>query len=91
MDLEDKRDGVSGLVEALLEGKPPPPRWIERWSGGGQDPVQAAWSESDSYLMMLQLLCHRWPAFEASATRAVEAAVRSVGRPPANVYARGSF
>jgi hypothetical protein len=73
-------DAVSELVEALLEGKHPPLAWVQRCSAGGRDPVQCAWDRSDAYLMMLQLLCQRWPCFRDSATRAVSASADACGR-----------
>jgi hypothetical protein len=75
----EERDGVSELVEALLERKHPPTSWVEHWSQADRDPVQRAWERSDAYLMMLQLLCHRWPLFKESADRAVKASLDACG------------
>lgn len=76
--IED-RDGISELVEALLEGKHPPLSWVDHWSQRDRDPVQVAWQQSDAYLMMLQLLCHRWPLFKDNAGRAVDASLDACG------------
>lgn len=75
----EERDGVSELVEALLEGRHPPASWVEHWSQPNREPVQVAWERSDGYLMMLQLLCHRWPLFKDSADRAVKASLDACG------------
>src|SRR5262249_50318291 len=48
------RDPISELVEVLFERTHPSLEWIEHWSPGGGDPVQAAWTNTDAYSMMLE-------------------------------------
>lgn len=67
------------LLEALSEHKHPSPSWIEQWSQAGRDPVHVVWEETNSYLLMLELLCHRWPLSAESAGRAVKAAIDACG------------
>jgi len=71
-----ERDPVSWLVEAMLENSAPDSEWMD-WRNRRDDPVAEAWQASYSYLFMLQLLCHRWPAFEEMARAATDAPIAS--------------